>query len=329
MSKGSTKGSTWYLRSVLSCSRTDLSLRNANAIVLGKVLEAIGRGCAHLRELRLQVMTYPRRLRGNIYAVLEYFRGLTRLDIGFFGGGEAPETEISALVSRLAGTLRELNISDGIRIGEQGAKDIARFLGGRLERLTLHPQTGIGHAGLLAIATQCSRLSSLNISGCSVNENTLPMIMPHLTGLLELNVSRLRGEFTPSSESESDESESDESEFGGRRRRRGDSARDAAVEHMRAISMCTRLEKLDLDCNDLGDENVIHIVSSCDRLRELRLLENRLTSAVIPTLTGLRHLETLYFFGSFGPDEIGRIANTANEWGGERLSRLPRLLVLH
>ena len=40
---------------------------------------------------------------------------------------------------------------------------------------------------------------------------------------------------------------------------------DIPVEAMRAISMCTRLEKLDLSQNGLGDENVAHIVSSCGR----------------------------------------------------------------
>ena len=127
------------------------------------------------------------------------------------------------------------------------------------------------------------------------------MIMPHLTGLLELNVRRLSSDLR-----------------GGPR---------ADDERMRAISMCSRLEKLNLDHNDLGDENVIHIVSSCDRLRELHLLRNRLTDAVAPALMRLRRLSTLALVGrqySYSLPEDNRISAAALEG----LRGLPGLLVL-
>lgn len=230
------------------------------------------------------------------------YRGLTSLHLNLFGLPleKLPETEIFALVSRLAGTLRELYMGGNFRGGEQGAKHIARFLGGRLEGLMLPRNSGLGHAGLLDIATQCSNLSALIISGCSVNEKTLPIIMPHLTGLLVLYMSRMLGE-------------------GG-----------FTVEHVRAISLCTRLEMLDLDDNDLGDDNVIHIVSSCDRLSQLRLRQNRLTDAVAPALMRLRQLSTLVVVGSsFGANELARAkANRISAAALEELWRLPRLLVL-
>ena len=128
------------------------------------------------------------------------------------------------------------------------------------------------------------------------------MIMPHLTGLLELNVRRLSSDLR-----------------GGPR---------ADDERMRAISMCSRLEKLNLDHNDLGDENVIHIVSSCDRLRELHLLRNRLTDAVAPALMRLRRLSTLTLVGRrqylYSLPEDNRISAAALEG----LRGLPGLLVL-
>ena len=287
---------------LLFCARTDLPLpfgSGAGWIERGKVLEAIGRGCSKLRELSLQDHSAVRM--DSLGTVLgDNYRGLTSLDLHLFGRplDKVPETEVFALVSRLAGTLRELTIS-GDYGGEQGAKDIARFLGGGLERLTLPRFSGIGHAGLLAVATQCSNLRALSIAACAVNETTLPMIMPHLTGLLALDMSRMVGQ-------------------GG-----------FTIEHMRAISMCTRLEKLDLDDNDLGDEIVIHIVSSCDRLRDLRLLENRLTDAVAPALMRLRHLEALEVRRTFGQNLLRPSrANKISEAALEELWRLPRLLAI-
>ena len=277
------------------------------------VLEAIGSGCARLRDLSLMCWGEP--LYGftrrhpwfdfeDVGAVLgDSFPGLTRLEVVMDGKVGDADAQASALASRLAGTLRDLSIHGWVHpVGDAGARDIARFLGGGLERLSF---TGsrLGHEGLLAIATRCRGLRALDIgSGFTApDEESLRSILPHPAGLLELNACNLVGVC---------------------------GAADVRAEAMRAVSLCAALERLDISSNGLGDETVIHIVSSCAGLRELRVLHNDLTDAVVPALMRLTRLSHLALVGR--QRDVGRLLpNRVSGEGVERLRSLPDLLVLH
>merc|ERR1719230_106185 len=87
-------------------------------LVPSTMLEAIGSGCARLRDLSLMCwgeplygFTHPWFDFEDVGAVLgDSFPGLTRLEVVMDGKVGDADAQASALASRLAGTLRDLSI---------------------------------------------------------------------------------------------------------------------------------------------------------------------------------------------------------------------------